>query len=69
MLEGLFSQRAKPTSFPTMAVPPVPPQKTKVETKNTNSTLAADQHKAGAVRVYCYRVKEKPHSVVGGDYA
>ncbi|MFI3157114.1 MAG: hypothetical protein QX199_13255 [Methylococcaceae bacterium] len=45
-------------------VPQVPPEKTKVETKNTNSTLkAADQHKAAmAIRVYCYRVKEKPHS-------
>ncbi len=87
MLEGLFSQLAKPTPpiikvppvpshktqrEPLQAtnggavlwVPPVPSQKTKVETKNTNSTItAADQHKApAAIRVYCYRVKEKPQS-------
>lgn len=87
MLEGLFSQLAKPTppiikvppvpstktqGEPLQAtndgavpwVPPVPPEKTKVETKSVNSTPpAADQHKApAAIRVYCYRVKEKPHS-------
>lgn len=45
-------------------VPPVPPQKTKVETKNTKSTLSVtDQHApAATIRVYCYRVKEKPNS-------
>lgn len=45
-------------------VPRVPPEKTKVETKSINSTPpAADQHNAStAIRVYCYRVKEKPHS-------
>ncbi len=75
MLEGLFYQLAKPTppiikvpSVPSHKtqreplqaandgavpwVPPVPPQKTKVETKNTNSTI----------RVYCYRVTDKPDS-------